>query len=88
MDSAHRIHQASSGLAGGLAAALVEQSHARRIAGHNARVERGDLAAVQRLANELAAERRRSAALQQKVNDATARALRAEAALRRTRTAA
>jgi hypothetical protein len=88
MLSAHSIHNASSGLAGGLAAALVEQGQARRIAAHNARVERGDAAAVQRLIVELAASRRREAALQQELNVARAAALTATAALRRLRSAA
>jgi hypothetical protein len=88
MITAHGIHSTSSGLAGGLAAALVEQGQARRVAGHNARVERGDAAAVQRLITELAASRRREAALQQELNVARAAALTATAALRRLRNGA
>jgi hypothetical protein len=82
---AENLHVGLGILGAGLAGAIVANDLVRRQARIEAEAEANSVRSVRALGRELTASRSREAALQEQLNAANFRALRAEAALRRVR---
>lgn len=83
MSHAENLHIGVSAIGMSLAGAIIANDQARRQARLEAQAEANSIASVRRLANQLAASRRREAALQDEIDQLRFDLGRAHAALRR-----